>query len=107
MRTVSRWDRLLLFGGLNLAAIALFVVCFTLMPILSLRPRKFAILYVYSRIALPAFSCGFLGYWNFPSLHYKKRVCNSTTSCTFGLRIAYEHPHLLLIESTFDVSATR
>lgn len=46
--TVSRWDRLLLFGGLNLAAIALFVVCFTLMPILSLRPRKFAILYVSS-----------------------------------------------------------
>ena len=44
--TVSRWDRLLVFGGLNLAAIALFVVCFTLLPILSLRPRKFAILYV-------------------------------------------------------------
>ncbi|KAM3418512.1 Protein transport protein SFT2 [Cercospora zeina] len=41
---LSRWDRLLLFGGLNLAAIALFVVCFTLLPILSLRPRKFAIL---------------------------------------------------------------
>ncbi|KXT17726.1 hypothetical protein AC579_3607 [Pseudocercospora musae] len=43
---LSRWDRLLLFGGLNLAAIALFVVCFTLLPILSLRPRKFAILCV-------------------------------------------------------------
>ncbi|KAK6395450.1 hypothetical protein LTR65_000921 [Meristemomyces frigidus] len=41
---LSRWDRLLVFGGLNLAAIALFVVCFTLLPILSLRPRKFAIL---------------------------------------------------------------
>lgn len=44
LRTVSRWDRLLVFGGLNLAAIALFVVCFTLLPILTLRPRKFAIL---------------------------------------------------------------
>ncbi|GAB7355737.1 hypothetical protein MBLNU459_g6429t1 [Dothideomycetes sp. NU459] len=42
---LSRWDRLLVFGGLNLAALALFVVCFTLMPILSLKPRKFAILY--------------------------------------------------------------
>lgn len=42
---LSRWDRILLFGGLNLAAIALFVVCFTLLPILSLRPRKFAILW--------------------------------------------------------------
>ncbi|KAK0279888.1 Protein transport protein sft2 [Friedmanniomyces endolithicus] len=42
---LSRWDRLLLFGGLNLAAVALFIVCFTLLPILSLRPRKFAILW--------------------------------------------------------------
>ncbi|KAG9679955.1 SFT2-domain-containing protein, partial [Aureobasidium melanogenum] len=43
---LSRWDRLLVFGALNLAAIALFVVCFTLMPVLTLRPRKFAILIV-------------------------------------------------------------
>ncbi|GAB7361169.1 hypothetical protein MBLNU230_g1202t1 [Neophaeotheca triangularis] len=42
---LSRWDRLLVFGGLNLAAVALFVICFTLLPILSLRPRKFAILW--------------------------------------------------------------
>lgn len=41
---VSRWDRMLVFGGLNLGALALFVVCFTLLPILSLKPRKFAIL---------------------------------------------------------------
>lgn len=38
----------MIFGGLNIAAIALFVVCFTLLPVLSLRPRKFAILYVSS-----------------------------------------------------------
>ncbi|EMF17122.1 protein transport protein SFT2 [Sphaerulina musiva SO2202] len=53
---LSRWDRLLLFGGLNLAAIALFVVCFTLMPILSLRPRKFAILWTMASML-------FLGSW--------------------------------------------
>ncbi|KAK5134451.1 hypothetical protein LTR08_006498 [Meristemomyces frigidus] len=47
---LSRWDRLLLFGGLNLAAIALFVVCFTLLPILSLRPRKFAILWTMASV---------------------------------------------------------
>ncbi|KAI6934705.1 hypothetical protein KC327_g10097 [Hortaea werneckii] len=41
---LSRWDRILIFGGLNLAAVACFVICFTLLPILSLRPRKFAIL---------------------------------------------------------------
>ncbi|CAK1356162.1 hypothetical protein CKM354_000415400 [Cercospora kikuchii] len=53
---LSRWDRLLLFGGLNLAAIALFVVCFTLLPILSLRPRKFAILWTMASVL-------FLGSW--------------------------------------------
>ncbi|EGP91932.1 unnamed protein product [Zymoseptoria tritici ST99CH_1A5] len=47
---LSRWDRLLLFGGLNLAAIALFVVCFTLLPVLSLRPRKFAILWTMASV---------------------------------------------------------
>lgn len=44
---VSRWDRLLIFGALNLGALAIFVICFTLFPILSLKPRKFAILYVH------------------------------------------------------------
>ncbi|KAM0702565.1 hypothetical protein Q7P35_009995 [Cladosporium inversicolor] len=53
---LSRWDRLLLFGGLNLAALALFVVCFTLFPILSLKPRKFAILWSMA-------SALFLGSW--------------------------------------------
>jgi len=53
---LSRWDRLLVFGGLNLAAIALFVVCFTLLPILSLKPRKFAILWSMA-------SALFLGSW--------------------------------------------
>ncbi|KAF2460879.1 Got1/Sft2-like family-domain-containing protein [Lineolata rhizophorae] len=44
---LSRWDRLLIFGGLNLAALALFVTCFVLMPtgVFALRPRKFAILW--------------------------------------------------------------
>lgn len=41
---VSRWDRLLVFGACNLAALACFVICFTLFPVLSLRPRKFVIL---------------------------------------------------------------
>jgi hypothetical protein len=29
---VSRWDRLLIFGGCNLAALACFVICFALFP---------------------------------------------------------------------------
>ncbi|KAI7279199.1 SFT2-domain-containing protein [Hortaea werneckii] len=53
---LSRWDRILIFGGLNLAAVACFVICFTLLPILSLRPRKFAILWSMA-------SALFLGSW--------------------------------------------
>ncbi|KAG6236349.1 hypothetical protein E4U25_003835, partial [Claviceps purpurea] len=40
---LSRWDRLLIFGACNLAALACFVICFTLFPVLSIRPRKFVI----------------------------------------------------------------
>ncbi|KAF4977622.1 hypothetical protein FZEAL_5883 [Fusarium zealandicum] len=42
---LSRWDRLLIFGACNLAALACFVICFTLFPVLSLKPRKFVILW--------------------------------------------------------------
>lgn len=42
---LSRWDRLLIFGAFNLAAAACFVICFTLFPVLAIKPRKFAILW--------------------------------------------------------------
>ncbi|KAF2804866.1 SFT2-domain-containing protein [Mytilinidion resinicola] len=44
---LSRWDRLLVFGGLNLAAAAMFATCFALMftPLFIVKPRKFAILW--------------------------------------------------------------
>jgi len=45
---VSRWDRILVFGGLNVAAAVLIIICFSLFPVLTLRPTKFAILYVDS-----------------------------------------------------------
>lgn len=41
---VSRWDRMLAFTICNLGAAACFVICFFLFPVLSLRPRKFAVL---------------------------------------------------------------
>lgn len=44
---MSRWDRLLIFGACNLAALACFVICFALFPVISLgRPRKLVVLYV-------------------------------------------------------------
>ncbi|KAI4251434.1 MAG: hypothetical protein LQ352_004850 [Teloschistes flavicans] len=42
---LSRWDRLLVFGACNAGAVICFVICFALFPVLSLRPRKFAILW--------------------------------------------------------------
>jgi hypothetical protein len=42
--SVSRWDRLLLFAGFNLGALACFVICFALFPYLIVLPTKFAIL---------------------------------------------------------------
>lgn len=66
---MSRWDRLLVFAGLNLAALALFVVCFTLFPVLSLKPRKFAILCVL-RLSYSIPHC---------PLFIKKRCGNAST----------------------------
>jgi hypothetical protein len=42
---VSRWDRLLIFGACNLAALACFVICFFLFPVIGLaQPRKLVVL---------------------------------------------------------------
>lgn len=60
---VSRWDRILVFGALNLAALALFVICFTLFPVLSIRPRKFAILYVRIPLSIPSLVRNFYARW--------------------------------------------
>lgn len=47
---LSRWDRLLVFGACNLAALACFVICFTLFPVLSWKPRKFVILWSFGSL---------------------------------------------------------
>lgn len=41
---MGRWDRLLIFTACNIGALACFVICFALFPVLSLKPRKFVIL---------------------------------------------------------------
>ncbi|KAL2832060.1 Got1/Sft2-like family-domain-containing protein [Aspergillus cavernicola] len=42
---LSRWDRMLIFIACNLGAAVCFIICFFLFPVLSLKPRKFAILW--------------------------------------------------------------
>jgi hypothetical protein len=42
---VSRWDRLLIFAACNIGALACFVICFFLFPIIAAgRPRKLVVL---------------------------------------------------------------
>jgi hypothetical protein len=53
---LSRWDRLMVFGACNLAALACFVICFFLFPVLSLRPTKFVTLYVARKHGVCPFS---------------------------------------------------
>lgn len=43
--TLSRWDRLLVFGVCLLGAAACFALCFAILPLLALKPRKFAVLW--------------------------------------------------------------
>ncbi|KAL1980566.1 hypothetical protein VTN96DRAFT_3972 [Rasamsonia emersonii] len=43
--SLSRWDRMLIFAGCNVGAAVCFLMCFILFPALTLRPRKFAILW--------------------------------------------------------------
>lgn len=40
--TLSRWDRMLVFGACLLGSVALFTLCFALLPVLAVKPRKFA-----------------------------------------------------------------
>ncbi|CAI7654458.1 unnamed protein product [Penicillium manginii] len=42
---LSRWDRMLVFAACNLGAAICFMLCFFLFPVLTLKPRKFAILW--------------------------------------------------------------
>ncbi|KAJ9138535.1 Protein transport protein SFT2 [Coniochaeta hoffmannii] len=53
---LSRWDRLLIFGACNLGALACFVICFALFPVLATRPRKFVILWTLGSVL---FLCSF------------------------------------------------
>lgn len=42
----------MVFGGLNIGAVVCFVLCFTLLPFLAIKPSKFAILYVSPALSL-------------------------------------------------------
>ncbi|KAL1897075.1 Protein transport protein sft2 [Sporothrix stenoceras] len=60
---LSRWDRLLIFGGCNLGALACFVICFALFPIVATRPRKFVILWTLGSVLFLSSFAAMMGPW--------------------------------------------
>ncbi|KAK1757614.1 protein transport protein SFT2 [Echria macrotheca] len=62
---LSRWDRLLIFGACNLGALACFVICFALFPVLSIRPRKLAVLWTLGSILFLSSFAAVMGPWTY------------------------------------------
>lgn len=60
---LSRWDRLMIFTGCNLGALACFVVCFALFPIVATRPRKFVILWTLGSVLFLSSFAAMMGPW--------------------------------------------
>ncbi|KAB8289503.1 hypothetical protein EYC80_010663 [Monilinia laxa] len=60
---LSRWDRLLLFSGFNIGALACFVICFALFPYLIVLPTKFAILWTLGSMLFLASWAAMMGPW--------------------------------------------
>ncbi|KAK3394563.1 Got1/Sft2-like family-domain-containing protein [Podospora didyma] len=60
---LSRWDRLMIFGACNLGALACFVLCFFLFPVMSLKPRKLVVLWTLGSVLFLASFAAMMGPW--------------------------------------------
>ncbi|KAH7329981.1 Got1/Sft2-like family-domain-containing protein [Rhexocercosporidium sp. MPI-PUGE-AT-0058] len=64
---LSRWDRLLIFAGCNIGALACFVLVFALWPIMMAKPRKFALLWSLGSALFLASWAAMMGPWTYAS----------------------------------------
>ncbi|OQD77955.1 hypothetical protein PENDEC_c002G03657 [Penicillium decumbens] len=62
---LSRWDRMLIFGACNLGAAVCFLICFFLFPVLSLKPRKFAVLWSVGSVLFLLSWAVLMGPWSY------------------------------------------
>ncbi|KAL2258761.1 hypothetical protein VTK26DRAFT_7800 [Humicola hyalothermophila] len=63
---LSRWDRLLIFGACNLAALACFTLCIFLFPAISLaRPRKLVVLWTLGSLLFLSSWAAIMGPWTY------------------------------------------
>ncbi|CEN62194.1 Got1/Sft2-like family-domain-containing protein [Aspergillus insuetus] len=108
---LSRWDRMLIFFACNLGAAVCFVICFFLFPVLSLKPRKFAILWSVGSLLFLLSWAVLMG----PAIYAKHLVSGPRlpfTAAYFGsialtlyFAIGLHSTFLTLISSIFQLAA--
>ncbi|KAL2835796.1 Got1/Sft2-like family-domain-containing protein [Aspergillus pseudoustus] len=108
---LSRWDRMLVFFACNLGAAVCFVICFFLFPVLSLKPRKFAILWSVGSLLFLLSWAVLMG----PAIYAKHLVSGPRlpfTAAYFGsialtlyFAIGLHSTFLTLISSIFQLAA--
>ncbi|KAJ5822031.1 uncharacterized protein N7525_011315 [Penicillium rubens] len=80
---LSRWDRMLIFAACNLGAAVCFMLCFFLFPVLTLKPRKFAVLWSVGSVLFLVSWAVLMGPWT-----YAKHLISGTrlpfTAAYFG-----------------------
>ncbi|KAK4867982.1 hypothetical protein LT330_007641 [Penicillium expansum] len=108
---LSRWDRMLIFGACNLGAAICFMICFFLFPVLSLKPRKFAVLWSVGSVLFLLSWAVLMGPWT-----YAKHLVSGSrlpfTAAYFGaialtlyFAIGRQNLFLTLISSIFQLAA--
>ncbi|EPS32089.1 hypothetical protein PDE_07048 [Penicillium oxalicum 114-2] len=108
---LSRWDRMLIFGACNLGAAVCFMICFFLFPVLTLKPRKFAVLWsVGSALFLLSWAV-LMGPWSY-ARHLVSGSRLPFTAAYFGsialtlyFAIGRQNLILTLISSVFQLAA--
>ncbi|KAJ5859669.1 hypothetical protein N7534_004946 [Penicillium rubens] len=111
LRIVSRWDRMLIFAACNLGAAVCFMLCFFLFPVLTLKPRKFAVLWSVGSVLFLVSWAVLMGPWT-----YAKHLISGTrlpfTAAYFGsialtlyFAIGLQSLFLTLISSIFQLAA--
>ncbi|PLN76380.1 SFT2-domain-containing protein [Aspergillus taichungensis] len=108
---LSRWDRMLIFIACNVGAAVCFFICFFLFPVLSLKPRKFAILWSVGSLLFLLSWAVLMG----PLVYAKHLVSGSRlpfTAAYFGsiamtlfFAIGLHSTFLTLISSIFQLAA--
>ncbi|KAJ5249080.1 hypothetical protein N7468_000531 [Penicillium chermesinum] len=108
---LSRWDRMLIFAACNLGAAVCFMICFFLFPVLTLKPRKFAVLWSVGSVLFLLSWAVLMGPWSYVR-HLVSGSRLPFTAAYFGsialtlyFAIGLQNFFLTLISSIFQLTA--